>query len=224
MSKNLVVRFAAAASVGYHVLTFSTFPSQIMGGPAWGQARISTEDILSSGDELDVLVALNRYAYDHNLEELSEQGVVVYNSEEFEVDEGGRAIGLPADQMARDSGNPRAANMVVIGAVAQLAGLPLVYLETFVTKRFTRGRPGDDKIIEGNIAALHMGAQEAAKTGLSLETLEDPTPSSEERVLVAGDPEADIQEDRLKNGVPVENNQYDELRDRASNLGVEIFI
>ena len=51
-----------------------------------------------------------------------------------------------------------------------------------------------------------------------------PSISSEERVLVAGDPEADIQEDRLKNGVPVENNQYDELRDRASNLGVEIFI
>ena len=72
-----------------------------------------------------MLVALNRYAYDHNVEELSEQGVVVYNSEEFEVDEGGRSIGLPADQMARDSGNPRAANMVVIGAVAQLAGFPL---------------------------------------------------------------------------------------------------
>ena len=51
-----------------------------------------------------------------------------------------------------------------------------------------------------------------------------PSISSEERVLVAGDPEADIQEDRLKNGVTVENNQYDELRDRASNLGVEIFI
>ena len=63
MSKNLVVRFAgeggqgvvggaelmasAAASGGYHVLTFSTFPSQIKGGPAWGQARISSEPILT---------------------------------------------------------------------------------------------------------------------------------------------------------------------------------
>ena len=62
MSKNLVVRFAgeggqgvvggseilaaAAAAVGYHILTFSTFPSQIKGGPAWGQARISTNEIL----------------------------------------------------------------------------------------------------------------------------------------------------------------------------------
>jgi len=174
MSKNFVVRFAgeggqgvvggseilaaAAAAVGYHVLTFSTFPSQIKGGPAWGQARIATEEILSSGDDLDILVALNQYAYDHNVEELSANGVVVYNSEEFEVPAGGRAIGLPADRMARESGNPRAANMVVIGAVAQLAGFPLTYLETFVTQRFTRGRPGDAAIIEGNIAALHMGA------------------------------------------------------------------
>ena len=202
MSKNLVVRFAgeggqgvvggseilaaAAAAVGYHVLTFSTFPSQIKGGPAWGQARISTDDILTSGDELDVLVALNRYAYDHNVEELSEQGVVVYNSEEFEVDEGGRAIGLPADQMARDAGNPRAANMVVIGAVAQLADFPMAYLETFVTKRFTRGRPGDEKIIAGNIAALHMGAEEAEKSGMSLEPLDAAVPSPDERILIKG--------------------------------------
>ncbi|MDA1148166.1 MAG: 2-oxoacid:acceptor oxidoreductase subunit alpha [Chloroflexi bacterium] len=202
MSKNFVVRFAgeggqgvvggseilaaAAAAVGYHVLTFSTFPSQIKGGPAWGQARIATEEILSSGDDLDILVALNQYAYDHNVEELSANGVVVYNSEEFEVPAGGRAIGLPADRMARESGNPRAANMVVIGAVAQLAGFPLTYLETFVTQRFTRGRPGDAAIIEGNIAALHMGAEEAEKTGLSLEGLEDPTPSPDERILIKG--------------------------------------
>ena len=163
MSNNLVVRFAgeggqgvvggseilaaAAAAVGYHILTFSTFPSQIKGGPAWGQARISTNEILSSGDELDVLVALNQYAYDHNVEELSSNGFVVYNSEEFELDDP-RAIGLPADQMARDAGNPRAANMIVIGAVAQLADFPLSYLEEFVTKRFSRGRPGDEQIID----------------------------------------------------------------------------
>jgi 2-oxoglutarate ferredoxin oxidoreductase subunit alpha len=202
MSKNLVVRFAgeggqgvvggseilaaAAAAVGYHVLTFSTFPSQIKGGPAWGQARISTDEILSSGDELDVLVALNQYAYDHNREELSPNGVVVYNSEEFEIEAGGRALGLPADQMARDSGNPRAANMVVIGAVAQLAEFPLEHLETFITARFTRGRPGDEQIIEGNIAALHMGAEEAKKSGFSVETLEPPVPSPDERILIKG--------------------------------------
>ncbi|MDA0364804.1 MAG: 2-oxoacid:acceptor oxidoreductase subunit alpha [Chloroflexi bacterium] len=203
MSKNLIVRFAgeggqgvvggseimaaAAAEVGYHVLTFATYPSQIKGGPAWGQARISTEPVLSSGDYLDVLVALNRYAYDHNIDELREGGIVIFNSEDFELEAGARTIGIPADQLARDSGNPRAANMIVIGAVAHLAGMPLRYLEGFVTQRFTRGRPGDDKIVEGNIKALHLGAEEAAKTGLSLGSpLDEPSEIVGERILIKG--------------------------------------
>ena len=203
MSKNLIVRFAgeggqgvvggseimaaAAAEVGYHVLTFATYPSQIKGGPAWGQARISTEPVLSSGDYLDVLVALNRYAYDHNIEELREGGIVIYNSEDFELTDGARTIGIPADQLARESGNPRAANMIVIGAVAHLAGMPLTYLEGFITKRFTRGRAGDEQIIEGNIKALHMGAEEAEKTGLSLgSSLDEPPTITGGRVLIKG--------------------------------------
>jgi len=46
----------------------------------------------------------------------------------------------------------------------------------------------------------------------------------EDGVLVAGDPEADFEEDRSANGVPVENGQYDEMRARAVQLGVEVFI
>lgn len=47
---------------------------------------------------------------------------------------------------------------------------------------------------------------------------------NEDGVLVAGDPEADFEDDRLMNGVPVENGQYDEMRQRAVKLGVEVFI
>ena len=46
----------------------------------------------------------------------------------------------------------------------------------------------------------------------------------EDGVLVAGDPEADFEDDRTANGVPVENGQYDEMRQRAIQLGVEVFI
>ncbi|MCH6587759.1 MAG: hypothetical protein IH805_05540 [Proteobacteria bacterium] len=41
-----------AAQVGYHVQTFATFPSQILGGPTWTQTRISNVPVLGSGDEL----------------------------------------------------------------------------------------------------------------------------------------------------------------------------
>ena len=69
----------AMSQSGYHVQTFSTFPSQIRGGPTWTQTRISTEEGLSSGDELDVLVAFNEYAYDNHKEDVSDDGVIVYN-------------------------------------------------------------------------------------------------------------------------------------------------
>ena len=202
MSKNLVVRFAgeggqgvvggaelmasAAASGGYHVLTFSTFPSQIKGGPAWGQARISSEPILTPGDYLDVLVAQNQYAYDHNLEDLREGGLVVYNSEEFEVADNARALGIPADRMAREAGNPLASTIILIGAVAKMAGVSIEALEAFITKRWSRGRPGDEAIVEGNINALRMGVEVAEKAGLSLEDL-DPAPAhAEPRILIRG--------------------------------------
>ena len=51
-----------------------------------------------------------------------------------------------------------------------------------------------------------------------------PALPGEAGVLVAGDPEADFEEERSANGVPVENGQYDEMRARAIELGVEVFI
>ena len=53
---------------------------------------------------------------------------------------------------------------------------------------------------------------------------ETPPLPGEKAVLVAGDPEADFEDDRSANGVPVENGQYDEMRLRAADLGVEVFI
>ena len=51
-----------------------------------------------------------------------------------------------------------------------------------------------------------------------------PTLPGEDRVLVPGDPEADAMDDRLANGVPVENGQYMAIRTRAAELGVEVMI
>jgi 2-oxoglutarate ferredoxin oxidoreductase subunit alpha len=202
-SRDFVVRFAgeggqgvvtsadalarAAAQVGYHVYTFATFPSQILGGPTWTQVRISTEPVQSQGDSLDILVAFNRYAYDHHISELRESGVVVYNSEDFDLGTNiGRSFGIAVDQIAKSVNNPRAANMVVIGAVAQLVDMPLAYLEGFVKKRFTRGRDEDAQIIESNIKALSAGAEAAHKTGFVIGELEPPTPPAYEQLLIRG--------------------------------------
>lgn len=176
----------AAAAVGYHVQTFATFPSQILGGPTWTQTRISTTEILSSGDELDVLVAFNREAYETHKHEVREGGVVVYNSGEFELQADGRSFGIPFDDLAKSTGNPRAANMVVIGALAQLVNMPAPILEQFVIKRFSRGRANDQEIIESNIKALALGRAEAAKSGFSLGELSPPIKPEGDQILING--------------------------------------
>ena len=176
----------ANAQVGYHVQTFSTFPSQIRGGPTWTQTRISTEPVLSSGDELDVLVAFNEYAYETHRDEVAETGVIIYNSEEFELEPDGKSFGMPFDELARSTGNTRAANMVVMGALAYLVGISQQILEDFVTKRFTRGRPNDQQIIESNHQALSLGRIEAEKSGFNLGELADSIPPEGEQVLING--------------------------------------
>ncbi|MBI4328748.1 MAG: 2-oxoacid:acceptor oxidoreductase subunit alpha, partial [Chloroflexi bacterium] len=176
----------AAAQVGYHVQTFATFPSQILGGPTWTQTRIAVAPVLSSGDQLDVLVAFNREAYDTHKDEVREGGVIVYDSGEFKLDEDDRSFGIAVEELGKSTGNPRAGNMVILGALAHLVSWPEEYLTEFVKKRFSRGRAGDDLVISQNIQALGLGREQAAKTRFTLPPLAPPQKPTYEQVLVKG--------------------------------------
>ena len=85
----------ASTQVGYHALTYATFPSQILGGPTWTQARISTETVLSAGDNIDVLVAFNEEAYENHRSEVRDGGVIIFNSNDFEIENNPQSFGLP---------------------------------------------------------------------------------------------------------------------------------
>ncbi|MEX0762714.1 MAG: 2-oxoacid:acceptor oxidoreductase subunit alpha [Dehalococcoidia bacterium] len=176
----------AASQVGYHVQTFSTFPSQILGGPTMSQVRISTTPVLSAGDEVDVLVAFNQYAYDNHQADLTATGVTIYNSEEFDLPVGGQYFGIKVDELAKTTGNARAANMIVLGAVADLIEMPLEYIDGFIRKRFTRGRAGDDEIIEANIKAIRLGVAEADKSGFHVGDLAAPNQPGYKQIMITG--------------------------------------
>ncbi len=176
----------ASTQVGYHALTFATFPSQILGGPTWTQARISVAPVRGPGDEVDVLVAFNREAYDSHRPEVKAGGVIIFNSNEFELDGDDRGIGLPIDQLAKSTGNNRAANMVVIGALAHLVNMPKEYLEQFVTKRFTRGRASDEEIIKSNILAMNLGREHVSASEFSLGELAPAEPPGGTQLMLKG--------------------------------------
>ena len=196
-SRDLVVRFAgeggqgvvtasemlagAAASVGYHVQTFATFPSQIMGGPTWTQTRISTAPVLSPGDELDVLVAFNAEAYEAHNEEVRQGGVILHDSA-FDIPSDRRAIAVPFDELAKQTGEARSANMVIMGSLAHLVHMPLEVFEEFIQKRFS----GRDSVIEANIKALGLGHEHAASSEIDLGELDPPMKPQYQQVIVKG--------------------------------------
>ena len=150
------------------------------------QARVSTSEILSRGDELDVLVAFNRYAYENHKDEVREGGVVIYDSGAFQLEDEGKNLGMPFDQLAKSTGNNRAANFVVMGALAHLVNISQSIFEEFNRKRFTRGRPGDEQIIESNNKALSLGREAAIKSGFTLGQLAPPVRPQYEQILLNG--------------------------------------
>ena len=176
----------AASNVGYHVQTFVTFPSQIMGGPVMAQARLATTPVLSSGDDIDVLVCFNEEGYQNHRDEVSESGVIIYNSGDFEPDDTANSFGMPFADLAKSTGNARAENMIVLGALAHLVSMSQSILEDFVRERFTRGRPNDEQIISSNIEALTLGRQEAEKSGFSLGELAPAIMPEGNQILVNG--------------------------------------
>jgi len=176
----------AACQVGYYAMTYATFPSQIMGGPTWTQSRISTTPVRSNGDALDVLVAFNQHAFDEHHKDVRPGGVILYDSALFELPESAEILGIAFDKLGRSTGNLRAGNMVVLGAIANLMKWPDNYLNEFVTKRFTRGRVGDDEVVRTNILALGLGREEAKRGPFDLGELAPPVPPTGEQLLIKG--------------------------------------
>src|ERR1041385_1415405 len=63
------------------VMTFMTIPATISGGPSLFQVRIGSGEVLSSGDEADVLLAFYDHSYNDNIGSLKKGGIVLYDSD-----------------------------------------------------------------------------------------------------------------------------------------------
>src|ERR1700683_3031663 len=61
------------------VMTFMTIPATISGGPSIFQVRISSGEVLSAGDEADVLVAFYNHSYEEHIGALRKGGIVLYD-------------------------------------------------------------------------------------------------------------------------------------------------
>jgi 2-oxoglutarate/2-oxoacid ferredoxin oxidoreductase subunit alpha len=172
-SKDLVIRIAgesgegvistgeltaqAAARAGFELQTFKTFPSEIRGGQAVIQLRISGQPVYTHGDEVDVLLAFNEDAYRRNVGDLKRDGALIYDSTEFEPpgESAREQYGAPLTEIARTQLKfELGKNIVAVGLVSALFGLDRDQLARLLQERF--GRKGED-VVAKNLAALDAG-------------------------------------------------------------------
>ncbi|MFL5626901.1 MAG: 2-oxoacid:acceptor oxidoreductase subunit alpha [Ktedonobacteraceae bacterium] len=148
----------AAARWGYHVYTFRTFPAEILGGPCMFQVRIGDQPIKSMGDYADVLVCLNKEAYDRNASDLRYGGVLVYDPADFTPDAGDFiAYGIPFNEIARKEVQLfQTKNMVMLGAISALFGLPLEAIIQVVQSKLSKSRKANPILMEKNMLALEV--------------------------------------------------------------------
>ncbi|HUW26253.1 MAG TPA: 2-oxoacid:acceptor oxidoreductase subunit alpha [Gallionella sp.] len=152
----------ACAHAGLNVYTFKTFPAEIKGGYAMYQVRTSTEQLYNQGDTFDVLCAFNGDAYHNNRDFLKPGTAIVYDSPgDFtpDIPEGVHAYPIPMTETAKDMRNPRAKNMVAMGALSVLFNIPVESLRKVLTAKFSRK---GEEVVKGNLEALERGRELAA--------------------------------------------------------------
>lgn len=144
------------------VMTFMTIPSTISGGPSIFQVRIGTGEVLSAGDEADVLLAFYQHSYEQHIEFLRREGIVLYDSDHVEVNpewkDRYRHIGVPISSLtieaiggtAKDKGK----NMFALGLVARMFGLNFEKLIQLVEEKF-KGKAGN--VLTNAKSALQAG-------------------------------------------------------------------
>src|SRR6266403_2127153 len=144
------------------VMTFMTIPATISGGPSIFQVRIGSGEVLSSGDEADVLLAFYQHSYEDHITSLRKGGIVLYDSDHVEPkaewEKDYHHLGIPISSLtveaiggtAKDKGK----NIFALGLVAKMFDLNLPKLERLIGERFG-GK--DSSILNNALAAFHAG-------------------------------------------------------------------
>ena len=144
------------------VMTFMTIPSTISGGPSIFQVRIGSGEVLSAGDEADVLLCFYQHSYEGHINSLRKGGIVLFDADhvtpkpEFEKDY--RHVGVKISSLtveaiggtAKDKGK----NIFSLGLVARMFDLNITKLEKLISERFA-GK--DESIVKNALAAFHAG-------------------------------------------------------------------
>jgi 2-oxoglutarate/2-oxoacid ferredoxin oxidoreductase subunit alpha len=187
---NLVLT-RAIFRMGIPVAPKNVFPSNIEGLPTWYQLRVTPEGHMSRSDKVDILVAFNVTTWHEDLKTVRPGGVVIH--EEVFSTVGARTdviyYPVPFSKLAKakiqsDTLRKQLANMIYVGVVGGVLGIPWEAFEHAVKRQFL-SKP---KAVQLNLDAIKVGFDywQDSFSKLDRYRLEPMTGAVEGKMLIEG--------------------------------------
>jgi 2-oxoglutarate ferredoxin oxidoreductase subunit alpha len=156
---NLVLT-RAIFHMGIPVAPKNVFPSNIEGLPTWYQLRVTPEGHMARSDKVDILVAFNVATWHQDLKTVRAGGVVIHEEAFSTADVRSDVFYYPVpfsklakSKIQNDTLRKQLANMIYVGVVAGLLGIPWEALEHGVRRQF-QSKP---KAVQVNLDAIKVG-------------------------------------------------------------------
>lgn len=148
---------------GLHATWLPSYGPEMRGGTANCSVVMSTRDVGNPlVDHPDVLIAMNRPSLEKFDPEVSEGGIVLYDSSLIDIS-GTRNdveyVPVPATQIADDLGSSKVANAVMLGALSEILGFPEKGTLDGMLNKLGR----TEELRAANLKAAELGREEARK-------------------------------------------------------------
>ncbi|PWW27289.1 2-oxoglutarate ferredoxin oxidoreductase subunit alpha [Cytobacillus oceanisediminis] len=143
--------------LGYYLYGYRHFSSRIKGGHTNNKIRVSTSQIRSISDDLDILVAFDQETIDLNYKELHDKGIMIADAKfdpKQPEDTKAALYAVPFTEIATELGTSLMKNMVAVGATCAVLNLDIKVFEEVVQEIF--GRKGQ-QVVDKNMEAIQAG-------------------------------------------------------------------
>src|SRR5271163_1716519 len=166
------------------VMTFMTIPSTISGGPSIFQVRIGSGEVLSAGDEADMLLCFYQHSYEDHIKSLKLGGIVLYDADHVQPkpdwEESYRHVGVNISGLTVEAvggtGRDKGKNIFALGLLAKIFDLNVTKLTKLIEERFG----GKDPTVVANALTCFNGGYNHSPENL-LKTYQFYTPEKRDR-------------------------------------------
>jgi len=173
------------------VMTFMTIPSTISGGPSIFQVRIGSGEVLSAGDEADMLLCFYQHSYEDHINSLKLGGIVLYDADHVtpkpEWQENYRHVGVNISSLTVEAvggtGRDKGKNIYSLGLLAKIFDLNIPKLTKLIEERFGGKDPA---IVQNALTCFNAGYNHSLENLLKTYQFYDAEKKNKHQVVMNG--------------------------------------